>query len=161
MLSHVDPLADLADRQGLARFVDQHMRALGASAASMLLIEIDMFPSYSDRYSAQAADLCLRGVASTLQRRLRHYSDLLARLEGATFAAIIQGGDAETAALVAQRMQAAVYALGIPHAASPAERVTVSIGAAARRDLDLDALLAQAQAALQRAKQAGPGGLSR
>jgi diguanylate cyclase (GGDEF)-like protein len=88
----------------------------------------------------------LRGVAVVFERTLREI-DTAGRWGGEEFVAILPGTSREGAALVAERLRAAVAAQPIAEL-----RVTASFGVA---DTAADDLFAAADGALYRAKAAG------
>ncbi len=98
-------------------------------------------------------------MATALSRTLNRPADLVARYGGEEFVAVLPGTNAKGAAVIAERLRAAVEGLGIPHAASPvAPHVTVSLGVATlvpSRGSAPEALLAAADRALYQAKRAG------
>ncbi|HEY1492601.1 MAG TPA: diguanylate cyclase [Steroidobacteraceae bacterium] len=99
---------------------------------SVLLIDIDHFKAYNDRYGHQAGDRCLKAVATAISTAARRRPlDMVARYGGEEIIAILVGGDRSEAAAAAARVLAAVAGLGIAHAGSGTRPyLTVSIGAA-------------------------------
>ena len=101
---------------------------------SVLLIDIDHFKAYNDRYGHQAGDRCLRDVANAIRTapQRRRPLDLVARYGGEEFIAVLFGADrahAEPASRVA--VLEAVRELRIAHAGSATRpHVTVSVGVA-------------------------------
>ena len=159
--SLLDGLTGIANRrrfdEALAREYRRHAR--GGALLSLVLIDIDHFKAFNDRYGHIQGDACLRRVAEALRQNVSRAGDLVARYGGEEFACILAETDATAAAALAERLRRAVAALNIPHEASPtAGRVTISCGAATARCLPggspLD-LLARADALLYRAKAAG------
>jgi diguanylate cyclase (GGDEF)-like protein len=162
-LSHVDSLTRVANRRrfddALQRDWARHLRS--RAPLSLLMIDIDHFKQYNDRYGHQAGDECLRRVAQALQACLQRGTDLLARYGGEEFAAILDGGD-QGALTVAQRMRQAVEALAIPNAGSQTSpHVTVSIGLAASGSVPADSAAALLQAADRALYGAKAGGRNR
>jgi diguanylate cyclase (GGDEF)-like protein len=99
--------------------------AAGSKPLTVLLIDIDHFKAYNDRYGHQAGDVVLRQVADALRTGARP-EDVVARFGGEEFAVIGTGLDEAAAQAVAERLRHAVDRLAVPHAAS-ATRGTVSI----------------------------------
>ena len=98
---------------------------------AVLLIDIDCFKDYNDRYGHQAGDECLRAVALSLSHSARRPLDFVARYGGEEFAVVLYDASREYVAEVLTRIQRSVAELNIPHEASRvASRLTVSIGAA-------------------------------
>ena len=161
VLATRDELTGLANRRhgmdslrsawptGAARRADGQPRPL-----SLLLIDIDHFKRVNDELGHPAGDEVLRQVSQRLQSTLRG-SDLLARIGGEEFMAVLPDTSLDEAALLAERLRAAVSASAIGLAASQ-RVVTVSIGVAQRQaDDSAESLLAQADAALYQAKRGG------
>ncbi|MEN5303582.1 sensor domain-containing diguanylate cyclase [Pseudomonas sp. TWI628] len=159
-----DALTGLANRrsfdQALAREAGRARR--NAGALSLLMIDIDHFKRYNDTYGHPAGDACLHLVAKRLSACIRRPPDLLARYGGEELAAILPGTDSAGAAIVAQAMLESLSKEPIIHPLSPFSRVTVSIGIACTTGSELEseqALLARADRALYRAKDAGRNGV--
>jgi diguanylate cyclase (GGDEF)-like protein len=97
----------------------------------VLLIDIDCFKDYNDRYGHQAGDECLRAVAISLSQCARRPLDFVARYGGEEFAIVLYEASREYVAEVLTRIQRSIAELNIPHEASTvASRLTVSVGAA-------------------------------
>jgi diguanylate cyclase (GGDEF)-like protein len=122
---------------------------------SLMMIDVDHFKAYNDRYGHLRGDRALARLARALKSALRRETDFLARFGGEEFAAIVccdPGG----AAILADRVRAAVRAAAIRHEGSPKGVVTVSIGVArAGPRATRDSLLQRAHRALYVAKRAG------
>lgn len=96
---------------------------------SLMMMDIDYFKPFNDRYGHGAGDECLKRVANALSEALNRPGDLVARYGGEEFSAILPDTELEGAHLLAQRFRQAVEGLNIPHASSKAsERVTLSVG---------------------------------
>jgi diguanylate cyclase (GGDEF)-like protein len=160
-IAWTDALTGLHNRRYLEAALARPVRRAGdaARALAVLMIDIDHFKGFNDRYGHPAGDACLREVAGALQHALARPGDVLARYGGEEFIALLEDVDAAGALVVAQRLRAAVEALSVPHAGSPFGRVTISIGAACgavqHGSEDAAQLVAAADAALYAAKRAG------
>ncbi len=160
-LSATDGLTGLANR----RQFDQHLYAewqrsmRSGQPISLLLIDIDHFKRYNDRYGHLAGDACLRQVAGVLYDCAQRSGELVARYGGEEFALLLPGADAEAAMTVAQRCMDEIVRADLPHEDSPvAEYLTVSIGVAtvvATQDLVAESLVRCADEALYRVKSSG------
>ena len=129
----IDPLTQIANRRALDEHVStQWQRALdNRSPLSLMMIDIDHFKRYNDRYGHIQGDKCLKHVAHTLAAMVSRADELVARYGGEEFAVLLPGIDALQALEMAQKMCASMRALGIEHADSPtAKHVTISIGVA-------------------------------
>jgi diguanylate cyclase (GGDEF)-like protein len=160
-LSLVDPLTGIGNR----RAFQQEIRAAWAHCASetrplsLLMLDIDHFKQYNDRYGHVAGDTCLARVAAAIRATLRAHSDRVMRYGGEEFAVLLPGADIDEARRCAARSLAAVSALGLRHEGSPiAPTLTLSIGAATVQPGDglrPRALVERADRALYRAKDLG------
>jgi diguanylate cyclase (GGDEF)-like protein len=124
---------------------------------SVLMVDIDHFKHFNDRFGHATGDRVLQAVAGVLKRALRNV-DLCARLGGEEFAILLPNTPAANAFQVAERVRATLAGtrytgLGLP----PEENVTISIGVAAcpKDATVLEALLELADKALYRAKSQG------
>ena len=128
------------------------------STLSILLMDIDHFKGYNDRYGHLAGDECLRLVAEISGRVVRRTGDLVARYGGEEFAMVLPNTAAPGAAELAEQVRVAIRAASIVHEGTHAGILTVSIGSATalpgRAELPM-ALLASADRALYEAKRAG------
>ena len=165
-----DLLRDLVFLDGLSgvynrRYFDQQLGVEFARAArndtplSLIMVDVDHFKLYNDRYGHQAGDDCLRQVALALKSGLRRPADLLARYGGEEFACVLPDTGFEDALAIAQGMERTVRAQKILHASSPVHGVvSVSLGLATRVSPaagDAAALVGLADAQLYQAKQTG------
>jgi len=129
-----DGLTGLLNRAAL----EEQVRSLWRHAerdclpVSVVLIDIDHFKAYNDRYGHQAGDKCLREVAAAVKLAARRRPlDLVARYGGEEIIAVLFGGDRVHAEDVAAGIREGVAALRIEHLASPTRPyVTVSVGVA-------------------------------
>ena len=130
------------------------------SPASAAIIDIDHFKAVNDTYGHLAGDRVLRVVADRFKAQLRE-GDLIGRFGGEEFAILLPRTTGSEAKRVAERLRGhiahAPIAVSDGRDESILVSITVSVGvaelASARRDLD--ELLAAADAALYRAKDAG------
>jgi diguanylate cyclase (GGDEF)-like protein len=128
---------------------------------SLLVIDIDDFKAINDRVGHLAGDAVLAAVAERLQSAVRG-ADVACRIGGDEFAVLMPEASFEDAERLLRRIQLAVSARSL----APADRVSISAGAAELRAHDDAASLFQrADEALYRAKggrkgrgrEAGPG----
>jgi diguanylate cyclase (GGDEF)-like protein len=102
---------------------------------ALLIVDVDHFKLYNDRYGHPQGDICLQNVAQALTNTLRRSADLVARYGGEEFGVVLPQTMRSGAEHMAQRMLDAVAALAIPHSASAtAPIVSVSIGVACYDD---------------------------
>lgn len=129
------------------------------TALSVVLLDVDFFKRYNDRYGHQAGDECLRKIAATLKEGLRRPTDLVARYGGEEFVCLLPDTDPRGAVQLAERLGQQVFARQIEHAdSSVAPVVTVSLGVCCKSDGAVGsaaALLRGADAQLYIAKERG------
>ncbi len=158
---YIDGLTGVYNR----RHFDEHLAAEWAramrngSALSVVLLDVDLFKRYNDRYGHQAGDDCLRRVAAALKAGIRRPGDLAARYGGEEFVCLLPDTGLSGALSLAQNLGAAVQALQIEHGDSAvAPVVTVSLGVCCKPEKapgSAAALLREADAQLYRAKSLG------
>jgi diguanylate cyclase (GGDEF)-like protein len=129
-------------------------------AVSVVLVDIDHFKAYNDRYGHQAGDQCLRDVAAAVRRAARRRPlDLVARYGGEELIAVLFGADRAHAESAARAVLDSVRELRIPHLGSLTRPyVTASVGAATLSpgsDYSHDLAVQMADRALYAAKAYG------
>jgi diguanylate cyclase (GGDEF)-like protein/PAS domain S-box-containing protein len=132
-LSYQDGLTGVANRRMLDSILDvEWLNARrNCQPLSVLLIDIDYFKQYNDRYGHLQGDDCLRSIAQTLDTVASRPRDFLARFGGEEFMLVLPETDGKAAHAVADRCRQAILKLQIPHAASDASQlVSISVGVA-------------------------------
>lgn len=152
-LSQTDPLTGLLNRRGfdvLAKPALALARRAGRPLTVMML-DIDHFKVVNDEHGHDAGDYVLVALARLMRERLRE-ADVVARVGGEEFVALLPDTDLEGGVRVADMLREAVAALQLP--CGP---VTVSAGVAmvGASTSDMSELLHQADMALYRAKGSG------
>lgn len=165
-----DRLSDLSLQDGLTgvanrRRLDAELQRAHASAVrdqrplSLLMVDLDRFKDFNDRYGHLAGDEALKSVADLLRREVSRASDFVARYGGEEFSVLLPNTAEEGASRVAERVRSQVEDLGIPNeAAGPSAVVTLSVGIATivpGPDSAPESIVAAADGALYRAKAAG------
>jgi len=163
-LAHTDGLTGLANRRAFDDVLDREWtRTLReGSQISLLLIDIDRFKDFNDRYGHQFGDDCLRAVSVAIANCVRSV-DFTARYGGEEIAVILPDADMPTAVAVAERIRTTVEQLQLSREQVPGtnSNVTVSIGIAtalARQGGTIrmpESLLLSADNALYKAKHGG------
>jgi diguanylate cyclase (GGDEF)-like protein len=160
-LSLVDGLTGIGNRRRFDEFLIREWRRSrrARTPLALVMLDVDYFKAFNDKYGHAAGDECLREVAATIAMVVRRPGDLCARYGGEEFAAILPHTDLAGARTLGERIRAAVTGLEIPHARSAvAPVVTVSIGVAAgdiAGNEEPEALLRAADRRLYEAKIAG------
>jgi len=160
VLVDIDALTGLENRRGFDEALHREWQrnARANSPLAMLMIDVDRFKKYNDRYGHPAGDDVLRRIAGALRATIRRGNDTAARYGGEEFALILSATNASDAALLAERCRLAVEALAIPHPAGPGGVVTISVGVAVVvpvSDASPLGLVIEADGALYAAKAAG------
>lgn len=155
-LETVDPLTQVPNQRGFFGLLAPWMalaRRPGLPTA-LVLLDLDQFKRVNDSYGHAAADAVLRNVVEACRRQLRD-SDALGRMVGVEFAILLPRTSLVDAAMVAERIRAAIAATPVK-----AERaligMTASFGVTTiRPDDSTVSLLARADVALRAAKDGG------
>ncbi|ALN71083.1 hypothetical protein M673_00080 [Aureimonas sp. AU20] len=135
-LANTDSLTGLANRR---RF-DEQLKSLcstpGRPPFSLLMMDIDRFKLFNDRYGHPSGDRCLRQVAEAIRAALPGGEALAARIGGEELAVLLPGCDLIEAQRTAERICRAVEALAIAHEGNLPNGgvVTISIGCAERSE---------------------------
>jgi diguanylate cyclase (GGDEF)-like protein len=122
---------------------------------ALLLVDIDHFKLVNDTYGHLAGDQVLAALAEVLRQQVRE-SDVIGRFGGEEFVVLLPGADTAEAVKIAERLREQT-GVTVTAAADAEVSVTVSIGAAVlgQHGDELRELLASADLALYRAKNAG------
>ncbi len=157
-LAVTDPLTLLPNKRGLVDFLRRTMSraARENTPVSLLMVDVDHFKSFNDRWGHSMGDEVLRKVASVLQSSLRS-SDMAARYGGEEFTIVLPMADAAGAFEVADRLRRSVADARVEGPEGPLS-ITVSVGAATalgRGPAAMETLFNQADEKLYRAKHAG------
>lgn len=160
-LAHLDGLTEIPNRRAFDETLAWEWRRVERNLGdlALLLIDIDHFKQYNDRFGHAAGDECLRQVAHALSESYARPGDFAARYGGEEFVVILPETTLRGAAHVAERLRKAVAALDLEGSGTPAgTRVTASVGVAAVRPCDGGtpaALIEAADRALYSAKAQG------
>ena len=153
-----DELTGLAN---YARFQDMLSAAIEQGRryqypVALIMVDVDNFKSVNDTYGHQQGDLVLQRIADVLRENSRD-ADTPARYGGEELALVLPHTDLEGSYVIAERVRSAIEALHVSRLdGQGALRVTASLGVAATQgELDAEALIADADAALYRAKHSG------
>lgn len=132
-IAMIDGLTGVANRRHFDETLDLEWRRGHRSGQPMalLMIDVDHFKPFNDRYGHPAGDACLRCVARALMGVSRRPADLVARYGGEEFVVLLPITARAGAERMAQAVLDAVAELDIAHEASLTSRcVTVSVGVA-------------------------------
>ena len=96
---------------------------------ALLLIDVDHFKAYNDRYGHQAGDQALRRVSQVVQGFARRPLDMAARYGGEEFVIALFDLDSDSVRDIAEQLRKSIHALAIMHEDSAtALYVTASVG---------------------------------
>ncbi|MDC8770115.1 GGDEF domain-containing protein [Roseateles albus] len=166
-LSRIDELTGLANRrefdEGLRREFKRAQRQRGHLALAVL--DLDHFKNFNERYGVAAGDAVLARFAQLLSVRFKRDTDLVARLGGEEFVALLPGFGLDVTQGLLEQLREDLRELKVPHEGGVSGRVlTVSVGLAAYSPahpyLSPHALMQAADEALYIAKHAGRDRLS-
>ncbi|WP_343632411.1 GGDEF domain-containing protein [Roseateles sp.] len=155
-LTERDPLTDALNRRALSQAMDvEHARQMRGHGYAVVLLDMDRFKQLNDTLGHAAGDAALKalvGIASCCLREV----DLLGRLGGEEFCALLPHTDIAGAMLVAERMRAVLE--GLPFEWNGQKwPLTASFGVAesSAKDVSAAEVMRRADAALYRAKGQG------
>lgn len=156
-----DSLTNIPNRRHYEQFFEQEWRRnmRSGSELSLIMIDVDHFKDFNDRYGHITGDECLKSIGLVLQEFGRRPSDLAARIGGEEFVVVLGGTPNRDALKIAQRMRESIWQLNIQHEGSTEySRVTASIGVASLKPqwgLSPEPLLDLVDRALYSAKNSG------
>lgn len=130
-LSFMDGLTGVANRRRFDASLDIEWASArrGAKPLSLIMLDLDFFKQYNDRYGHMQGDDCLKRIAQTLRLAATRPRDIVARFGGEEFVLLLPETDKNAARSVAERCQRMLEELQIPHEASAVGKfVTVSMG---------------------------------
>ncbi|OYZ80770.1 MAG: hypothetical protein B7Y12_07660 [Rhizobiales bacterium 24-66-13] len=154
-LASLDPLTGTLNRRALRQRLDQEMARANAEGTPLafIMVDVDDFKPYNDRYGHLAGDVALKEVAQCMRAASRA-DDAVCRFGGEEFLLLLPQTPQAEARKVAERVRESIAtSTALP------ERVTVSAGVhvytPSEKGLPIDRLIAQADAALYEAKRNG------
>jgi diguanylate cyclase (GGDEF)-like protein len=160
-LTATDSLTGVANRRRFDEALDHEWRRAARVNAPLacIMIDIDHFKAFNDRYGHLQGDACLRQIAHSLVATVRRAGDIVARYGGEEFAVVLPGTTQAGAVRVAEQLRASVEALRLPNDASAtASYVTISCGVTTvtpTAGVNPQTLVAGADRALYNAKRRG------
>lgn len=125
---------------------------------ALVMIDVDKFKLFNDKYGHQVGDECLKAVAAQVDKAAPRATDLAARYGGEEFVLVLGETDTDGAKWIANRLRQQVSDLKIPHYDTESRHVTISCGVASvipNSSHSLEVLLKSADFALYQAKESG------
>ncbi len=159
--ANTDSLTGLANRRNFDQILSTEFYRLKRSGSpmSLIMLDVDYFKNFNDKYGHLAGDNCLRQIGSTLRTYVGRVTDIVARYGGEEFVALLPDTDHHGAEVLAERLRKKVEALAIPHSGSDISKfVTVSLGVVTvptARLTSPEQVVALADGAMYCAKKAG------
>lgn len=154
----IDTLTNLHNRRALRETLDTLVARCKSAeqTLSVIMVDVDHFKGYNDRHGHLCGDHALIGVANTIRSQLRANDDA-ARFGGEEFVILLPDTELADAKAIADRLREAVSRKTMACGdGTPLPALTVSIGVASwKGEATAEELLAEADAALYRAKNAG------
>lgn len=160
-LSFQDGLTGIANRRRFDEYLSTEWRRAARQVTSLglVLIDLDHFKLYNDRYGHLLGDECLRKVAGVMKAAVSRPADLVARFGGEEMTVLLPETSEDGAMRLAERIRVGVENLKIEHGDSTVSQVvTVSAGvgwSVPKPGDSLDRFLEAVDAALYRAKRDG------
>ncbi|WP_320055827.1 diguanylate cyclase [Desulfuromonas thiophila] len=130
LLARRDGLTGIANRRSFDEALDSLWRqaARNRQPLSLLMIDIDHFKVYNDRFGHPQGDRCLQEIARLLQQCCLRPADLVCRYGGEEFAILLPETRENDALQVARRIQQQLRQRALPHPTSPSGYLSLSIG---------------------------------
>jgi diguanylate cyclase (GGDEF)-like protein/PAS domain S-box-containing protein len=159
-LSETDYLTKLPNRLAFKKRLDESiaMAERNKQSLSLLMLDIDHFKNYNDKFGHDTGDIVLQKIADTICTSLLRKTDLTARYGGEEFVILLPEADAESGFVMAEKIRTNIELLKVQYGTPDIiSNLTVSIGIASLKGHELNAtdLLKQADRALYMAKNSG------
>ena len=126
-----DALTDTYNRYFIKEQLERTIKSLSRSGGvlSLMMLDVDYFKKYNDRYGHYMGDACLKAIAEILSGCITREDDFIARYGGEEFIAVLPNTDERGACVMASTMLERIIERGITHEKSFVSNcVTISIG---------------------------------
>jgi diguanylate cyclase (GGDEF)-like protein/PAS domain S-box-containing protein len=156
-----DHLTGLANRYNLEKTLNKSWNdsIVSNQPISLILIDVDYFKHFNDRFGHVNGDKCLQKIAKVIDDCLPSNDSLAARYGGEEFAVILPRSHSADAELVAKHIQQQINIINFTELGLPSTlRVSVSQGISCEHSGQYrtpEALICSADTALYRAKAEG------
>jgi diguanylate cyclase (GGDEF)-like protein len=161
-LSHTDYLTGIDNRRALDKRLDECWDAWKNERRDfcVILLDVDFFKRFNDRYGHQEGDRCLTVIANTLRTLVEQCNGVIGRYGGEEFIVVMPLAAPEIAMTLAERIRKKIEHLAIKHEERPDDTsvVTVSVGIAFTREQSgekVERIVREADLALYNAKASG------
>jgi diguanylate cyclase (GGDEF)-like protein/PAS domain S-box-containing protein len=153
-----DPLTRLYNRRYMEETLNREIARCKRSGLTLglVMIDVDYFKNYNDKYGHDVGDLVLSEVAGLLQTKLRE-SDVACRYGGEEFILIMPDAPEDIVHSRAEQIRQMIEGHEINHKGNSLTNITVSIGVAncPQNAESNDGVIKAADTALYRAKESG------
>jgi len=159
-MASLDGLTSMYNRRSFDDYMLREFKraAREKSEMALIMIDVDYFKDFNDKFGHVAGDQCLKKVATVLNTNVKRPGDLVARYGGEEFAVILPHTGTEEGFVVARAIQEGIAHLKIESAHKDFPYVTLSMGLASMQPkvggIETELIIA-ADKALYRAKQGG------
>jgi diguanylate cyclase (GGDEF)-like protein len=150
-LSITDDLTGLYNHRHFFKTLEAELvrRGRQKTSLSLMMVDLDNFKTYNDRYGHLEGDKVLRNVGEIVKHSIRHNVDSGYRYGGDEFAVLLIGASMDRARTIAERIRSSIEQTEF-------QNITVSVGLSEYRDhLDLEGFVKSADDALYTAKHSG------
>lgn len=129
-MSNTDKLTNIANRRAFDTHLYNLWRRLNrqGGSASLIMIDIDYFKRYNDRYGHVQGDKALQGVASVIKKYTQRADEVCARFGGEEFSMLVQTTTLKELNQLTNKINSELERIEIIHDDSPFHRLTLSIG---------------------------------
>lgn len=156
--ARLDPLTSATNRWALVADVvgalAEGASADGSTRIAMILIDVDRFAVVNSTYGAAQADSVLTEVARCIRRAVPPASTV-ARIGGDEFVTLLPGANLASALSVAEQVRQSLKAPAADSGISVPVTVSIGVDAEPATDIDIQELIARADAAMYEAKMLG------
>lgn len=150
-LSITDDLTGLYNHRHFFKTLEAELvrRGRQKTSLSLMMVDLDNFKNYNDRYGHLEGDKVLRIVGEIVKHSIRHNVDSGYRYGGDEFAVLLIGAPMDRARTIAERIRSSIEQTEF-------QNITVSIGLSEYRDhFDLEGFVKSADDVLYTAKHSG------
>ncbi len=156
-LSETDFLTNISSRLALETRVQEKLENDSGFCFSLLMLDLDHFKDFNDRYGHPMGDEALKTAAAILQHNADEYNGIAARIGGEEFMAVIPGADGDVMRQYAKRVVKQIKEAEIPLESGETVHITGSMGGYTYRGApeSLREIYRKADRALYHAKATG------
>jgi len=132
-LSNQDSLTQIPNRRSFDKHMEQTFESAKVSKhmVSLILIDVDFFKQYNDKYGHSLGDICLQEVAAKISQIATENNDFCARYGGEEFAYVASNKTNLEAKAISDSLRQGIQDLAIEHSISKISNVvTASVGCA-------------------------------